>query len=188
MAVSPQLGQANRDSATSDYNALRLVIQDVLNGTATVKLVVVKAVSGNVVNVQPMVNQVDGLGNATPHGIIYGLPYAQYQGGNSAIELTPAVGDIGLIVVCDRDISSVKATGAVSNPGSFRKFDLADGVYLGGIWGLNAAPTQYIQFTANGINIVSPTLTHNGQNIGSTHKHGYLPGTGTQTETTAPNA
>src|ERR1700730_14670284 len=41
---------------------------------------------------------------------------------------------------------------AQANPGSLRKFDLSDGVYVGGI--LNGTPTQYVESTATGINIV----------------------------------
>jgi hypothetical protein len=105
--------------------------------------------------------------------------------------IDPKVGDIGLCIFADRDISSVKANvaalrggkGSVT-PGSGRRFDMADGLYVGGL--LNGVPTQYVQFSASGINIVSPTkvtitapetdivgaLKNNGVNVGSTHVHG----------------
>ena len=65
------------------------------------------------------------------------------------------VGDIGVASVCDRDISTVKNAKIVSAPGSNRKNDLSDIVYLMTIIG--SAPTQYVQFSSAGITIHSPT-------------------------------
>jgi phage baseplate assembly protein gpV len=153
------------------------------------------------VDVQPMVNQVDGTGNPTPHETIHNLPYFRLQGGVNAIILDPVVGDIGIAVFCSRDISQVKRTKAISNPGSAGRFDWADGLYIGGF--LNAVPTQYIQFSNTGIALSTPntftvtanntvinspvtvngvstlngnvastgTLTNNGHAVGSTHLH-----------------
>jgi hypothetical protein len=101
-----------------------------------------------------MVNMIDGIGNKTPHGTIFNLPYFRLQGGTSAIIMDPQVGDIGIALICDRDISSVKATQAVSNPGSNRLHDLADGIYIGGI--LNGIPTSYIQFDSLGNIVITP--------------------------------
>ena len=130
------------------------------------------------VDVLPLVNQVNGRGNPTPHGIVPRLPFFRVQGGANAVVIDPVVGDIGLAVFADRDVSTVKTTRAQANPGSFRQHDMADGFYLGGF--LNGVPTQYVKFTSEGIDIVSSGtvaitsagLTHNGVNIGSTHKHG----------------
>ena len=44
-------------------------------------------------------------------------------------------------------------------PSSRRRFDLADGIYLGGV--LNLTPTQYIALVA-GIMITSPQVTTSG--------------------------
>jgi len=106
------------------------------------------------VDIHPLVNMVDGYGNATPHGVIYGCPYFRLQAGNSAIVIDPVAGDIGIALFADRDISAVIATHAQANPGSSRAFDMADGIYLGGV--LNPAPTQYIRFDSAGITITSP--------------------------------
>jgi len=106
------------------------------------------------VDVQPMVHQQNGAGEPTPHGTIYGIPYLRVQGGTSAIIIDPVAGDIGYIVVSGRDISNVVATQKPSPPGSFRMHDMADAVYVGGF--LNAAPQQYVQFTDQGISIVTP--------------------------------
>lgn len=108
------------------------------------------------VDVTPLVNQVDGAGNPTPHVTIFGLPYSRFQGGTSAIILDPQAGDIGVAVFASRDISKVKSTKAQANPGSLRTYDFADGIYLGGL--LNGTPTQYIRFTDSGIEIVADTI------------------------------
>lgn len=107
------------------------------------------------VNVQPLVSGVDGMGNAWPHGTIYNVPYMRIQGGANAVIIDPQVGDIGVATVCDRDISTVKGSSAASAPGSNRRHDMSDIVYLMTIIG--PAPTQYVQFNASGIAITSPT-------------------------------
>lgn len=142
------------------------------------------------VTVRPMVQQVDGDGVTIDHGDIHQVPYMRVQGGSNAVILDPQVGDIGIAMFCDRDISVVKATGKPGAPGSRRRNHMADAVYLYSI--IAGAPTQYVQFAADGIHVVSPakvivqapeidlngavaitgaTLTHNGVNIGSSHEH-----------------
>lgn len=116
------------------------------------------------VDVQPLVNQVDGNGVPVPHGVIHNLPYFRLQGGQNAVIIDPQPGDIGMAAFASRDISSVKANRAQANPGSARRFDMADGMYFGGL--LNGAPTQYVQFSAAGITITSPTaITLNAPTI-----------------------
>lgn len=193
------LGTQQPESGGSEYNALRFLFDQSMSETATATVVKVMAVtnSGGIspvgfVDVQPTVNQVDGYGEPVPHGTIHNLPYMRMQGGANAIILDPQVGDLGIAVFAREDISSVKATKAVANPGSSRRFDMADGMYIGGL--LNGTPTQYVAFTAAGIvihsatevkldapsvkinasgavTITSGTLTHNGKNIGVDHKH-----------------
>lgn len=148
--------------ATDQYNALTFVISQVLSGrnfAALVKVVSVTAERGlalaGTVDVQPLVNQLDGQGNAIPHGIVNDLPYIRAQGGADAVIIDPKVGDIGICVFCDRDSSAVQATRDAANPGSLRRSDMADGVYIGGL--LNAVPEQYVLFEAAGIKMVSPT-------------------------------
>lgn len=153
----------------SEYNALRFIMQSSMSKMRTATLCKVIAVtnSGGVspvgfVDLQPLVNQVTGSGIASSQGTIHGIPYFRIQGGLNAIILDPQIGDIGMAVFAESDISSVVKNKAQSNPGSARQFDVADGIYLGGF--LNAAPTQYIQFLNGGagINILSPaeiTLT-----------------------------
>ena len=68
------------------------------------------------VSIRPLVQQVDGEGNATDHGIINNVPYFRIQGGANAVIMDPEVGDIGMALFADRDISAVKASGQSSPP------------------------------------------------------------------------
>lgn len=153
-------GQAWHQTGGNEFNSIDFLVRQIIAGKAFASLVKVLSVTGGgvgsppMVSVQPMVNQVDGLGNQTPHGQIYNIPCFRLQGGLGAMILDPVVGDIGQAVICDRDISSAKATGAVSGPGSFRHNDWADGCYFGGF--LNGTPTNYVQVSAAGITAVSP--------------------------------
>ena len=194
--MSGRQGYQERASANSDFNAYSFVVKQLLGriGTATVVKVVAVTNTGGVspagnVDVLPLVNQVDGAGNAVPHGTVHHLPYSRLQGGTNAIIMDPQVGDIGVAVFASRDISSVKANKGQANPGSRRRFDMADGIYCGAI--LNGTPVQYVRFTDTGITLHSPllvtidaanivltgnvaitgTLTNNSVTVGSTHVH-----------------
>lgn len=160
-------GTQDAGSAVHEYNTADLHIQSAVSLVRTVLDVkVVRAPydsGGNVipsgtvgpigfVDVQPLVNQLDGDGNSTPHGTVYRVPYHRYQSALGAVISDPVVGDIGELVVHDRDTSVVRATRAQGNPGSRRKHDLADGVYHGQhISG--DTPSQYVALTSGGIKI-----------------------------------
>jgi hypothetical protein len=158
---SVNLGTINPWSTQGGFNNISFVIQQAISKLQTATLVEILSCTNDggvspfgFVDVQPMVSQVDGASNLIPLPIIYGLPYARLQGGSSAIILDPQIGDIGVAVFASRDLSKVKATQSQAGPGSGRQFDLADGMYLGGL--LNAAPTQYLQFNSSGVTVVSP--------------------------------
>lgn len=163
-SAEQQFGAARIGSAVDyacDFNAQSLLIWQILRSISGARLVKVMGVTNNggvspvgFVNVQPLVNQLDASNQAVSHGTIYNLPYFRLQGGDNAVIIDPQIGDIGLAIIEDRDISSVKANRGQANPGSKRIFDMADGLYLGGF--LNGAPTQYFQFSADGIEVVSP--------------------------------
>lgn len=155
-------GQEQRATPKSDIATFQFICTQLINKLATVMLVQVKAVSNSgdvspvgTVSVLPLVNQLSGDGKATPHATIVNVPYMRIQGGTNAIILDPQVGDIGLCAFAMRDISAVKSSKAQANPGSLRKYDWADGLYLGGF--LNGTPEQFVQFNDDGVTIVSPT-------------------------------
>lgn len=144
-------GQWSPNSGATPFNAHAFLVSQLTGLMATAKLVQVQACTNKdeispvgTVDVIPMVNLLDGQGNATKHGTVYKLPYFRLQAGKSGIILDPQKGDIGLAVFADRDISVVKRTKKISNPGSYRRFDMADGLYLGGF--LNVTLTQYLRF------------------------------------------
>jgi len=150
-------GFAGLPDINGEWNRMSFIIRSVMAGMATTTLVLVKAVQevdgGFAVDVQPMVAQVDGAGNAVPHGIIHGMPVWRVQGGTSALIVAPIVGDIGVALFASTDISGVKRSKAPTTPGSARRFDWADGIYLGGV--LNAEPTQFIRMDADGVTITA---------------------------------
>ncbi|MDF2386589.1 hypothetical protein JMG10_34320 [Nostoc ellipsosporum NOK] len=144
-------GQGDLPTALSDAGRMRFLVQQIMMGMATSTLAVVRAVEGETVDVQPMIAQIDGAGNTLPHGTIHGLPFVKVRAGGNVIDLIPEVGDIGLAIFCHNDISGVKKTRDVAAPGSRRRFDWADGVFIGGLLGGEA--TQSIRLDADGIAI-----------------------------------
>lgn len=150
----------------ANFNADNATIRRVLSMIGADTLVRVKAVHAiglnpvGTVDVQIMVHQQDGAGRTTPHGTLYGLPYFRLQGGSRAIICDPAVGDIGAAIICGRDISGVKSTRDEAAPGSFRQYDYADGLYLGGY--LNATPDTYVRLLQNAIAVGAPYTSTSG--------------------------
>lgn len=156
----------------NQFAALDGLMRQVVAGKAFCGLVQVVAVHGGgtsgppTVDVQPLVDQVNVLGARTPHGVVHGLPVFRLQAGASAIIVDPVKDDIGDAVICDRDISTVKSTGAQSGPGSFRTNSWSDGCYFGGF--LNGRATRYLMFSGSGTSIVDPSqinLTVGGMGI-----------------------
>jgi hypothetical protein len=165
-------GFRDTQEAGSETGALRFMVKSALSEVATSAVVKVVGVRSNgevaaptSIDVQMVVHQVDGDGQAHPHGTIFNIPYHRAQNGNSGIIMDPKEGDIGVVVCSSRDISSVKANkGEASVPGSMRRHDLADAMYVGTVIAKNA-PEQYVQFTDDGLALLTPkdmTLTANG--------------------------
>lgn len=160
------VGQQDPTDTSNEYNRNRFQVKQMLGRISTMKVVKVVAVYGNdgqpvtdtgntgvtgFVDVQIMTNQIDGDGNAIPHGIINGVPFVRMQGGKNCIISDPEVGDMGMMNISDRDISSVKSTRGQANPGSYRQFDPADGIYMGSI--VSDAPDQFVRFVKDGVEI-----------------------------------
>ena len=157
-----------QDSA-SDSNAQQFLMSQFLLGKAFITLALVTSVNedGTVVSVKPMVEGFTGGGDVIQNSIIYGVPVWRLQRGNSAVKMKPVPMDIGLIAICDRDITSVKKSKSPALPGSNRNHSYSDAIYLGGV--LNAEPSQYIDFKDDGIDVVSPLRVNiNGQSVSIT--------------------
>lgn len=156
-------GQRRPTDQWGDYNNLAFLVGQLLSRIQTampVRIVSCTNAGGvspvGFVDVLPLVQQIDNNGIPTPHTTVYNLPYARLQGGANAVIIDPQAGDIGIAVFASRDISGVKTSKGQAVPGSYRKFSFADGMYIGGI--LNGTPTQYVQFSAAGIVMHSPSL------------------------------
>lgn len=162
---STGVGQLDPFDSTSDFSVIAFIVRMMMSQLDTMKLVKVVGVTGGggaiakagTVDVQPLVSLIDGAGNATPQGVVYGIPWWRLQSGANAVICDPVVGDIGYVLCADRDTSGVlAAAGAgkeslVSTPGSYRQMNIADGIYVGGV--LNKIPERYIAFTADSIKI-----------------------------------
>jgi hypothetical protein len=149
-------GQLGPEDVQTDYTKMAFLIQQALARVRTAMLVQVMSCSNSgavaavgTVSVQPLVNMIDGNGRSQAHGEVFDLPYFRMQGGvNGAVIMDPVAGDIGVAVICDRDSSAVQSTKAAANPGTYRKHDISDGLYVGGF--LNAVPKAYVQFDGQG--------------------------------------
>lgn len=146
-------GQQHPSDSSSDHNVEKFVIDQALAGISTMKLVKVTAVdaAAKTVDVQILTKLIDGSGNVTDQGTVFGIPYITAQWGKNAVKGTPAVDDKGMMICADRDISAVKSTKDAAQPSSNRKFSPADGVYICGL--MNDDPDQFIEFTDDGVNI-----------------------------------
>jgi hypothetical protein len=157
-------GQQDPNDSNNDFAVIAFIIRQMMAELDTTKLVKVVKVSpstagtvgaAGTVDVQLLVNNLDGSNNSSPNGVVYGLPYFRLGGGKNAVLLDPVVDDIGFVVCSDRDISNVKTSKKQGNPGSFRKYNVADGVYVGGI--LSGTPDQYVRFTEDTVEIHDKT-------------------------------
>lgn len=157
--MSSNQGYPGQQSPTDDnslFTQIAFAVKQAFNLRSIATLVQVKSVTTTglvaptgTVSLQPLVNMVDGEGNTQAHGVLNNIPYFRLVGaGGAAVIMDPKVGDIGLAVFADRDISSVKKNKAASTPASRRRNDMADGLYIGGF--LSQAPTTYIRFTNDG--------------------------------------
>ncbi|AWB26191.1 hypothetical protein DA075_35565 (plasmid) [Methylobacterium currus] len=165
-------GQLGLPDPGSDVNAHDFQIRQRQSGMRTMIPVKIVAVHGGgvdkepTVDVQPLIKQMDGSGKTQSHGIVYGIPASRNRAGNSAIINDPRVGDMGMMSVADRDISSAKSSMQESNPGSFRRHSLSDGIYHGNLFN-KEPPKQYIHFKDDGVDI-----TDVNKNMISTSKDG----------------
>ena len=138
----------------SSLAALAQVIEATIIGTVNtcevVRVVSVDKEKGTLTAI-PEVKNMGKDDIATEESPIYNLKYFGWQFGKCAIKAEPKEDDIGFVVVSKRDISNIKS-GVV---GSRRKFNLADGIFIGGLVGFNESPTDYIEFNEKGITITS---------------------------------
>jgi hypothetical protein len=159
------------------------IVEQLTKGMMTAMPVIVMGVNSpdnEMIDVKPAINQQNASGDSVDHNIVYNVPVARLQRGNSAVIMPPVVGDKGLVVFASQDISIFKKIKNFCKAGTARRHDWADAVYVIGL--CNTPATQYIKFNDADITIVTPKLIvtgvieSNGKIIDNTHMH-----TGVQT-------
>lgn len=187
-------GMENINTSSSDYNALAFIIQQAIRQQVNTAIVCkVVGVSGNYVDVLPLVTQIDGFGEVVNPTTLFKLPFMRYHGGICAVKLNPVIGDIGLAVFAQKDCSSVGVgTTEPQKPASFRENTMANGFYIGGF--LNQEPSCYIELSQSGsvtINapaglVINNNVTVSGDVVASgislvNHVHGGVESGGSTT-------
>lgn len=152
----------------NDAESIAYAFNMLMSGYYFIEIVMVMEVHGDdenlVVDVLPLLSRTDRTGAPIKNSVIYDIPVFRLQSGNSAVVIDPTPGDIGQILVNDRDTTLIRANRKESTPGSARTHSKSDATYLGGI--LNTKPTEFVKFTGSGINIKSPgTVNINGLKI-----------------------
>ena len=171
----PVKGNKRATSGSTNFNAMEFMIRNTILGLVNTAIpVIVTAVDAGgsgaatgYVTVKPLVCQVDGFGETLDPAELFRVPYARVQGGIAALVIDPVPGDIGLAVFAKSDCSGVaQMQSKPVQPGSFRKFSMSDGFYLGGF--LNCAPSVYIEVkqdqsivitASGGVTVNAPTVT-----------------------------
>lgn len=155
-------GVADEDVDSSDLNRMEFLIKVLQRDMSTAIPVIIIAVqagdtnAAGYVDARPLVAQVDAWGNALPMATLHHLPYFRLQAGRAGIVLDPVPGDIGLAVFAQSDCSTLKqGQTETAQPGSWRKFDQADGFYIGGF--INTQIDTYVRLAQDGsIKITAP--------------------------------
>lgn len=152
----------------NDAESIAYAFNMLMSGYYFIEIVMVMEVRGDdenlVVDVLPLLSRTDRTGAPIKNSVIYDIPVFRLQSGNSAVVIDPTPGDIGQILVNDRDTTLIRVNRKESTPGSARTHSKSDATYLGGI--LNTKPTEFVKFTGSGINIKSPgTVNINGLKI-----------------------
>ncbi|HFD3343746.1 TPA: Gp138 family membrane-puncturing spike protein, partial [Klebsiella quasipneumoniae subsp. similipneumoniae] len=147
-------------------NAVLSLIAGAIKGCVFADIVLVKKVNGKTLTVFPLVTGTNASGGSIENQDVYNVPFIQYQAGNSSVKMTPRVGDIGLVIACDKDITNVKKSKSGGPPPTQRRHSYSDAVYITAIASLNGEPTEFAEFTGSGINIKSPGVVNiNGLKI-----------------------
>lgn len=155
-------GVADEDVDSSDLNRLEFLIKVLQRDMSTAIPVIITATqagdtnAAGYVDARPLVAQLDAWGNALPMATLHHLPYFRLQAGRAGIVLDPVPGDIGLAVFAQSDCSTLKqGQTETAQPGSWRKFDQADGFYIGGF--INTQIDTYVRLAQDGsVTITAP--------------------------------
>lgn len=156
----------------SEVNALDFFVRSIIrNSISTAIPVVVTEVTRNgasgraeYVSAMPLITQTDADGNAIEAVPIPKLPFFRLQHGTAAIVCDPVIGDVGLAVFAQSDVSNNNGSITPAPPATFRCFDMSDGFYLGGFFGKK--PETFIHIEQSGeINITCKNANINASKV-----------------------
>lgn len=85
-------------------------------------------------DVQPLIKQVYSDGTIAAYPVISAVPVVMPAGGGAVIKLPVAVGDVVLLVCCERSLDKWLQTGGMSTPTLNHKFQLMDAVAIAGLF------------------------------------------------------
>jgi hypothetical protein len=135
--------------SNSHANTLQYAINQALLAVNTISPAKITAVNGLRYTVEILINYIDSNGSPYNAPTLYDIPAQMLVGNNAGIIIEYAVGDVVNVGFCQRDISIVKQQWTTSNPASYRKFNVSDGIILGYL--TNTLPTVNITITKDGI-------------------------------------
>ena len=124
--------------------------------------------------------------------VITDVPVFMPAGGGAGISVPIRPGDQGIIHFADQDIGGWAVDGDTSGPDTGRRHSLSDGLFVPGAGrgavdadnvvismggaSITLSPGGVVTINApGGLSITGPSVTHNGKEIGDTHKHGGGP-------------
>jgi hypothetical protein len=190
---SPSINPADEDSLAGTIRHAFSKLMQGVDGMIPARIVATNGDRNNPrVTVQPLIALVTTGGAQVSRAQIASLPVFQFGAGGFLLSFPLAEGDLGWIMASDRDISIFLQSYDEARPQTFRKQNFADALFIPDImrgYAVNAEDEanavlqnadgtvrlalwpNKIKLTAPAVEIVSPTLTHNGVNIGSTHVH-----------------
>ena len=128
------------------------------------------------IDAQPLVQtNIDGVMANQPQ--LTGVPVAALSMGDFTIRPWYQKGDVGLIVICDKDIDTA-LDGEIAEPATDRNHDITDAIFVGGIAKGGKAPSNALVLAAGGTYIavkpdgieINGTLKLNGVDMGN-HTH-----------------
>lgn len=162
--MSEELKQNTSEfTGSSDLNALNFLIKSIVKGMVNTAIpvrvdAVVRTGEGkgaDYLSATPLVEMRSASGEAIPNVSIPKLRWFRLQHGKAAVICDPKVGDIGLAVFAQQDVSALTGGNTPVQPGSFRCFDMSDGFYIGGFWGQKPETFIHLEDTGH-ITITAP--------------------------------
>ena len=154
------------NSGASEFSALSFMMEQMIKGIVNTAIPVrvdsctkpgVGGAAGYV-SATPLVMQRGADGKGLQPVSLPQLPYIRLSASTAAIVIDPQPGDVGFAVFAQQDISNLKA--GSSDPvqaGSFRTFDMSDGVFIPAILGVTPTTFVHLDPETGEITIKAPT-------------------------------